>query len=444
MKQKAGKRVLWIVGILLAALLAASLAGCSGTAGNGPYTGPAPAAKPSVTEKPAVETPATEEPAAAPVTESGAGSGSTSSIQERLDRIRKKKQEQDAGSAVDAADTKPVEADPAEDDGPDMADPEGVARLGKLEGDMSLDYGSGTYMTNGVNIDEDHNPYDLTWRYGDHREFFDRKYSSRGEEWEGEWDDLYQSYVDACDWSLVFDADYYMATFPMLAELYHYDKPLLLEHYQTVGIHEGRAASAGFCPAVYAENCDPALRELFGEDWECYAFYYMLNYGTQRSVSAAGGPNDPTWLSLELSKTQAAELEHVNQYRAEVGADPVEPHPEMMALANFRAWNDAYHAIRAHDWLDTNEDDIYTYMEWMGMWKFSENTVKSWTANLPRLSSCWINYRNSPDHCEAMVRASQKTFGTSNCYWSAHTEHGCCSFDVYTEDVVPVNTLKEK
>lgn len=52
--------------------------------------------------------------------------------------------------------------------------------------------------------------------------------------------------LNACDWSLVFDADYYKKAFPMLAVQYHQDNALLLEHFQTVGIHEGRQGSANF------------------------------------------------------------------------------------------------------------------------------------------------------------------------------------------------------
>ena len=62
------------------------------------------------------------------------------------------------------------------------------------------------------------NPYDIVWDYGEE----------------------YERYVAACDWSLIWDYDFYVKTYPGLAALYHYDEALLLRHFQTVGIHEGR------------------------------------------------------------------------------------------------------------------------------------------------------------------------------------------------------------
>ena len=43
------------------------------------------------------------------------------------------------------------------------------------------------------------------------------------------------------------------------------DKALLLQHFQTVGIHEGRQGCEGFNVAAYQKNCDAKLREAFGD-----------------------------------------------------------------------------------------------------------------------------------------------------------------------------------
>lgn len=57
-----------------------------------------------------------------------------------------------------------------------------------------------------VNTLTDHNPYDVAYDYGKN----------------------YDAFVSACDWSLVFDADFYAESFPLLAMQYHNDKKLLL------------------------------------------------------------------------------------------------------------------------------------------------------------------------------------------------------------------------
>ena len=80
---------------------------------------------------------------------------------------------------------------------------QGVARIGNLVGNYAMDlfYDSrASYIV--VDTESEHNPYDLTWRYGPD--------VSKMKEVNAEnWDALYRSYVAACDWSLVFDAEYY-------------------------------------------------------------------------------------------------------------------------------------------------------------------------------------------------------------------------------------------
>ena len=93
-----------------------------------------------------------------------------------------------------------------------------------------------------VDVDEGENPYDVTWDYGE----------------------LYDAFVQEVDWDLVFDGDYYIRTFPALAHLYHKDKALLLRHFQTVGIHEGRQGCEDFNVAAHQKNCDAKIREALG------------------------------------------------------------------------------------------------------------------------------------------------------------------------------------
>lgn len=104
---------------------------------------------------------------------------------------------------------------------------------------------------------------------------------------------LCQSYVDACNWSLVFDADYYKKAFPIPALQYDYDDALLLQHFQTVGVHQGRQGSEGFSVAAYKANCGSDIQETLGGDYECHYFYCMLNQASEKSVDAKNSGKYP-------------------------------------------------------------------------------------------------------------------------------------------------------
>ena len=141
---------------------------------------------------------------------------------------------------------------------PDM---DAIAGLGELQAGVEEPYY--THVDSFVvDVENGHNPYDVEWDYGE----------------------LYDAYIEEADWSLVFDADFYMESFPALALLYQYDEELLLEHFQTVGIHEGRQGNETFNVAAYQENCKKELRHAFGDHYECYYFYWMLNQDSQKGV----------------------------------------------------------------------------------------------------------------------------------------------------------------
>lgn len=335
----------------------------------------------------------------------------------------------------------PEEAqDPGEAKEPAMESVEGVARLGDMVGlwqadALKNDIGRKVL----VDTESEHNPYDLTWRYGPD---VDRLNDCMNDP---EWDAVYRSYVEACDWSLVFDASYYKNAFPMLAKLYHDDDALLLEHFQTQGVHEGRQASLGFNVAAYMENCDDALADAFGDNYECYYFYYMLNYGTEKKVDAENTEFlYPKWLTVELSHQQRDEHVHVNAYRYEDGVDPVEVHPELVALANYRAWYDAEHNLYAHDYgtMDETREDVNDCFHRTALPTYSENTHKWYHVNLGgEYEGFYTKYRISESHNEAMTRATQKWSGYSNPYTSDNPENTggsdkatgyCCQFDIYS------------
>lgn len=383
--------------------------------------------------------PVVEEPAAdsvkEPATEAGAHSVSPG-------------QAEKPAQEPETKDLEPEE--PEEPKEPEMDSVEGVARLGDLLGLYQMDLlliNQGRLVL--VDTESGHNPYDLTWRYGPQVNSLKRCMN------DPEWDALYRSYVDACDWSLVFDADWYKNAFPMLAKLYHDDDALLLEHFQTQGVHEGRQASARFNVSAYMENCDGALVEAFGDNYECYYFYYMLNQDSEKAVDTGNaGDKYPLWLTVELSLQQSSEHVQVNGYRREDGVGPVEVHPELVALANYRAWYDAEHNLYGHDWckLDETSGDMADCFARISLPSWAENTHKWYHTSLKaNFEGFYTHYRLSESHNEAMTRDTQRWSGYSNPYISDNPENigtsgkesdqytgYCAQFDIYSK-VAPVS-----
>ena len=258
-----------------------------------------------------------------------------------------------------------------------------------------------------VDVDEGENPYDVIWDYGE----------------------LYDAFVQEVDWNLLFDGDYYIRNFPALAHLYHKDKALLLQHFQTVGIHEGRQGCEDFNVAAYQKNCDAKIREAFGDSYECYYFYYAMNQKTQKGIVTTG--SEKKQLTTKLTYMQQAELDRINQYRAEVGVAPLEYDAELSALACYRAYVDALEDWDAHDWIEAaeNQDEINGMIEMIRADLWGENTVHGYPrtkeyALLQGPSTAWyINYRYSQDHYDAMIAKKYHYVGSANCYISDYEKN---------------------
>ena len=249
-----------------------------------------------------------------------------------------------------------------------------------------------------VNVTTDHNPYDVAYDYGT----------------------AYKAFVDACDWSLVFDADYYIQQFPMLALQYNYDKALLLEHFQTVGIHEGRQGSAAFNVGTYRNNCANNVRSAFGDNWEGYYFYYMLNNSTEKSVNTTGGSKQQKTVMTAL---QAQQLSDINGYRAEVGQPALTFDSELAAFANYRCIVNHNTGLKGHAWIDATEGYNFIINKLLPTLKgagYNENTCR-WDNSKRDYgeihSTC---YRNSPDHYKTLI-GNYNIYGISNSYRSNST-----------------------
>lgn len=257
-----------------------------------------------------------------------------------------------------------------------------------IKSDVETDYTACLVLT-----ESDHNPYDVEYDYGA----------------------AYDKYVDACNWDLVFDADFYMEKFPLLAIQYHNDESLLLEHFQTIGVHEGRQGSANFNVGEYMRNCNQDIRNAFGDNYEGYYLYYMLNYDSEKSVDAASSDGKIQQKTI-MTAYQAKELEAVNAYRREVGSHDIEFDSELSAWSNFRGYINAHDGYRHHDWFE--QDTEYTNIVY-GIYdcgSFGENTTTKTTSH-PKAKLFYENYRNSESHYKAMVADKNDLIGVGNCFY---------------------------
>ena len=272
---------------------------------------------------------------------------------------------------------------------------EAIAAIGGLEATCE-----NTQYYCAVFIDDEElnqgNPYGVNWDYGKD----------------------YEAYIGMADWRLVFDAKYYKETFPMLALQYHNNDALLLRHFQTVGIHEGRQASEKFNVAAYMANADPKLRSAFGENYECYYLYYMLHQDTEASVKTTG--NYSKQLTAKLTAVQKIEFKYINKYRAEVNSDPVVFDSEMAAFADFRAYMDSTEGWLAHDGLYHMRDngELYNIFVPSGIRQYAENKNVSGTMPYKGVKSLakYVNYKASQPHYEAMVNNNYKLVGCGNSF----------------------------
>lgn len=279
-----------------------------------------------------------------------------------------------------------------------------------------------------VDVDSDHNPYDVVYDYGPE----------------------YNAMVERCDWSLVFDAAYYKKTFPALAFLYHYDDALLLEHYQTVGVHEGRQANESFNVNAYYYNCDYKIYKAFEKNYEGYVFYYMLHYDEEKNVNTktAEGKKIKKQLKQELTALQYQEYKDINGYRNEVNVEDVKYDTEVQAIANYRAYINSKENWDAHDWAKVNNNkNVWDLVGVMGYKsKLAENNITMTVSSAKNFRGKVYSksYYESPEHYEAMVRPVYKTVGVSNCYvgknnklntFKKSSAYEGSQFDFYMEEV---------
>lgn len=145
----------------------------------------------------------------------------------------------------------------------------------------------------------------------------------------------------------LFDADFYMETYPMLAYLYEYNEEALANHFFTIGMYEGRQGCADFNVNAYMKAKHSTSSDY--KNNENLARYYV-EYALDRFT----GNSSKTYPATNASKLQLrlydpcfdAYLAEVNEYRVKEGNDEYQilsayDQAEANALANFRARYDA-------------------------------------------------------------------------------------------------------
>ena len=308
-------------------------------------------------------------------------------------------------ATVKPVETEPETTEPIETEPVILKDGKTLLRIGSTTAKCETDYNVCR-----VDVNSEHNPYDVIWDYGEE----------------------YDTYVDACDWSLVWDYEYYIKTFPMLAELYHYDKDLLLEHFQTVGVHEGRQGSADFNFYAFRMNSEcPDYERVYA----AYYFDYMLNYDLYKNVNTVNIINDEICLQYDfiLTATQKQELGWVNKYRNEVNVDNIYCYGELSCFANLRGYINVHDDYYAHEWFEVNDfENARKYAEILdpNYERISENCIER---NWYDLSGSYIfacDYAASKSHYEAMIDSSYLGIGISNVYYNVDACRSC-QFDVF-------------
>ncbi len=263
------------------------------------------------------------------------------------------------------------------------------------------------------------NPYDVTWDYGEE----------------------YNAYLDKVDWTLVFDAEYYKSLFPTLALQYHDDDDLLLRHFQTVGIHEGRQGCESFNVAAYMDHCSQELLDAFGDNYECYYLYYMLHQDTEAKLKTTGDYKGQ--LAMDLTSIQKTELKWVNYYREEVDADPVAFDSELAAFAAYRAYQDCTEGWDAHDGLEELQKNglLDEFMDELKIGIYCENKdTLGGSKKSAKSTPCYqhSDYRGSEGHYKTMVGKDYHYVGCGNLFvseedynWDGKYEVNRITLDTY-------------
>lgn len=262
------------------------------------------------------------------------------------------------------------------------------------------------------------NPYDVVWDYGEE----------------------YEKYVAACDWSLVWDYDFYIKAYPGLAALYHYNEALLLRHFQTVGIHEGRRGCEnvyfGFNHGIDATTCAAAY------------FNFMLNYDEYADRVENGEYHISKSSKVELQTVnvmtalEKEKLNAVNKHRWDITEITHDIHlrsdmytnDELTCFANLRAYLSVHDNYVGDDWF--NENKLVYLASAFPSESISDTTAVAmsyfdYDGELT-LDAIMTNINpDSEEYSKYINNNSFESIGISNIYYNPDTDKSC-HIDVYS------------
>ena len=267
-----------------------------------------------------------------------------------------------------------------------------------------------------VNVTSE-NPYDVVWDYGEE----------------------YEKYVAACDWSLVWDYDFYVKAYPGLAALYHYDEALLLRHFQTIGIHEGRIG----CENVYMEGTNDPMHNAY------LYFNFMFNYDKYVTDVENGNYHiskfDNTVLQSMniMTALEKEKLNAVNKHRWDIYNTTEDIHletdmytnDELTCFANLRAYLSVHDNYVGDDWF--NENKLIYLASAFPSESISDTTAVAMSCfdydNELTLDAIMTNINPESDEYSKYINNNNfRSIGISNVYYNPDTDKSC-HIDVYSD-----------
>ena len=241
---------------------------------------------------------------------------------------------------------------------------------------------------------------------------------------------------------MIFDIDYYKKTFPMLAIQYNNNDELLLKHFQTVGIHEGRQGSEQFNVAAYASNYIAEYGEdPFDMNYACYALYYMLNQDTEKdlnTITTSGGVAVPVQSKIIVTAFQQDDIDCQNTFRNSVFAShTLKFDAETIAYANWQAYRNA---TGVTDELSASE--VIDYISLLNK-NYDPGTSTYYTNHSNFYKECYAEYTYSGDYgmdqepLQRMTSEDVYYIGISHAYTGINEENRVVTecFSAYLDKV---------
>ena len=169
----------------------------------------------------------------------------------------------------------------------------------------------------------------------------------------------------------VFDADYYAEQNPDIVAVLGSDPEVLLNHFVTYGVNEGRQGMASFNVSEY-KNAYVDLQETLGDNWDAYVEHYFKSgvnenriagvYGTVTRMENAGlgsaaqtvTPNVPSQDLALVDDTSTIDMENAGLDSAAQTVTPNVPSQDSVLVDDASTvYEQVYNKIAA---LDINND----------------------------------------------------------------------------------------